>query len=103
MATMGKYCKAYPIERFRQFSGWTEKSENARKEKRQVDGVETEGPRDLNDYLYLQENYTVTDGIFIDQNIIFESVTPEWVEYCKDTLKFEIPAQESVTSAEAGS
>jgi len=103
MATMGKYCKAYPIERFRQFSGWTENSENARKEKRQADGGEAEVPRDLNDHLYLQENYTVTDGIFIDQNVIFESVAPEWVNYCKETLKFEIPAQESVSSNKSGS
>ena len=38
MATMGKYCKAYPITRFREYKGWTEKAENARKEKRAADG-----------------------------------------------------------------
>jgi len=24
----------------------------------------------------------ITDGIFIDENIIFSDVTPEWIEYC---------------------
>ena len=28
-----------------------------------------------NDFLYLQENFQVTDGIFIDENIVFAEVT----------------------------
>jgi hypothetical protein len=81
---MGKYCKAYPIERLRAYSGWTEKTENYRKEK--------EGEEPLtHDFLYLQENYVVTDGIFKDEHIIFDDVTPEWIEYCQKDLEFEIP------------
>lgn len=95
MATMGRYCKAYPIDRFRQFGGWKENAAQARKEKRQVDGGEVEAPRDIDDHLYLQENYVVTDGIFIDENIIFDEVTPEWVSYCQQTLEFEVPVYES--------
>lgn len=91
MATMGGYCKAYPIERFREFSGWSENAQNARSEKQQVDGQEVEKVRELTGHLYLQENFTVTDGIFIDENIIFDQVTPEWVSYCKETLEFEVP------------
>ena len=95
MATMGKYCKAYPITRLREFAGWTEKAENARKEKQPgADGKEVERPRALtdSDYLYLQENHVVTDGIFKDENIIFDHVTPAWITYCQTTLKFELPA-----------
>jgi hypothetical protein len=90
---MGKYCKAYPIERLRGFAGWTENLENLRKEKREVNGQEVEMTRELGegDFYYLQENYVVTDDIFIDENIIFDQVTPEWVSFCKETLKFEIP------------
>ena len=42
-------------------------------------------PRELTDvdYVYVQRNFTVTDGIFIDENIIFSDVTPEWIEYCR--------------------
>ncbi|HVG20213.1 MAG TPA: hypothetical protein VNI02_14280 [Blastocatellia bacterium] len=98
MAKMGKYCKAYPVERFREFGGWTENLQNLRKEKRQEDGKEVEAPRALgeSDYFYLQENYTVTDGIFLDENVIFDNVTPEWIAFCKDTLKFEVPVYEPV-------
>lgn len=97
MATMGKYCKAYSILKFRAYKDWSEKAENARREKKQEDGKEVEAVRELtdNDFLYLQENYVVTDGIFKDENIIFDAVTPEWIDYCKNDLKFEIPVYES--------
>jgi hypothetical protein len=93
MAEMGTYCKAYPIERFREFSGWSENAQNARKEK--GNGQETEQIKDLTGHLYLQENFTVTDGIFLDQNIIFDQVTSEWVSFCKETLQFAVPEYDS--------
>jgi hypothetical protein len=102
MATMGKYCKAYPIQRLRDYSGWVENTANTRKEKTQIDDKEMEAPRVLteNDFLYVQENYVVTDGIFKDENIVFDAVTPEWIAYCQQSLKFEIPVYEPVNPAE---
>ena len=97
MAEMGTYCKAYPIERFREFSGWSENAQNARKEKQLVDGKETEQIRDLTGHLYLQENFTVTDGIFLDQNIIFDQVTPDWISFCKQILQFAVPEYDSAS------
>ena len=100
--TMGRYCKAYPIARLRSYSAWSEKTENVRAEKELVDGKEIEKPRELSDedHLYLQENHVVTDGIFKDENIIFEDVTPEWIEFCEKDLEFEIPTY--ATEADAG-
>jgi hypothetical protein len=101
MAKMGRYCKAYPINRLREFNGWSENLQNLRKVKEEVDGAEIEVPRELaeNDFFYLQENFTVTDGIFLDQNIIFQDVTPEWIDFCTNTLKFEPPVYESAKTA----
>ena len=98
MAIMGKNCKAYLIKNLRQFEQWTENSENTRKEKQEIDGKEVEVKRVLtdDDFLYLQENYIVTDGIYKDENIIFDNVTPEWKEFCQKTLEFEIPVYEAV-------
>ncbi|MGB3532440.1 MAG: hypothetical protein WBA13_02875 [Microcoleaceae cyanobacterium] len=106
MKTMGKYCKAYSIQKLRQFSQWTENKQNTRTETKTVDGQEVEVSRELteDDFLYLQENYVVTDGIFKDENIIFDNITPEWKEFCDTVLKFEVPVYEPVnvtaTSAE---
>jgi hypothetical protein len=80
MANMGSYCKAYPIERFREFGGWIEKMPCAA-------DPELEDGR----YLFLQENLVVTDGIFIDEKVVFDQVTPEWEAFCKDKLGFEVP------------
>ena len=105
MAKMGKYCKAYPIQRFREAKEWNENTDNLRKVKQLVGSTEEMVVRQLteNDFLYLQENYQVTDGIFIDENIVFAEVTPEWIEFCKDTLKFEVPVYEPITvGASAG-
>jgi len=98
MAQKGRYCKAYPITRFRDYSGWSENKQNVRKDKQQVDGKEVVTQRELTDtdFLYLQENFVVTDDIFIDENIIFDQVTPEWIDFCKNTLKFEIPVYEAI-------
>ena len=93
MPIVGSYSKACPVSKLRQFSGWQEKSENVRAGRKTVDGQAIEESRELsdNDYLYLQENFTVTDGIFMDQNIIFDEVTPEWKEFCETVLKFKAP------------
>lgn len=93
MAKMGKYCKAYLLKQFRQYERWQEKTENAAKETTKVNESETEVPRELTDdsVLYLQENYVVTDGIFLDENIIFDLVSPEWQKFCHQNLNFKIP------------
>src|SRR6476659_638072 len=98
MAEMGKYCKAYLAKQFREYPGCTENAANVRKEKKEVGGKEDEVERTLDDdsILYLQENYIVTDGIFKDQNIIFDNVTDEWKEFCHSTLAFEIPNYEPI-------
>jgi hypothetical protein len=92
MATVCKYCKAYPLQTLCKFSGWTEQGENARKD------ADLVRPLADDNYLYLQENYVVTDGIYKDENIIFDRVTPEWIAYCQDVLKFEPPSYGSTST-----
>ena len=96
MSKMGRYCKAYPVRRLREFSGWKEDLQSARVEKSKVDEEELATPRQLtdDDHLYLQEDFTVTDGIFLEENIIYSEVTPEWKTFCIENLKFEIPRAE---------
>ncbi len=78
MATIGKYCKAYLLKQFREYSQWCENNQELTEE----------------DVLYLQENYIVTNGIYLDENIIFDDVTPEWREFCHQVLNFQIPIYE---------
>lgn len=98
MANMGRYCKAYPVSAFRAFDQWSPQAQNARAVPGTNGGDQSASPRVLtdDDYLFLQENCVVTDGIFIDENIIFDSVTPEWQQFCKEQLGFEVPQFEEI-------
>ena len=104
MARMGRYCKAYLIRRFREFDGWPSDLQLVTKEKKEIDGVEAEVERALtdDDHLYLQENLVVTQGIFIDENVVFDNVSPEWQEFCQTRLKFEVPDYGKAQAATAG-
>ena len=92
MNVIGKYCKVYPLKKFREFKDWAEKTKILKTSKQIIDGQEIELELTLSneDYLFLQENYVVTGSIFKEQHIIFDKVTPEWIEFCNQTLKFEI-------------
>ena len=94
MTTLGKYCKSFPLQRFREFPGWSENPRNARRIRQVIDGEKVEVARELSDadYLYLQENFTVTDSIFLDENIIFDTVTSDWVDFCVNVLGVKFPA-----------
>ncbi|HKY27767.1 MAG TPA: hypothetical protein VJM12_07470 [Pyrinomonadaceae bacterium] len=100
MSTLGKHCKGYPLKLFRQFPRWTENRKNARRVRQEVNGEMVEVQRDLTDstYLYLQEDFTVTDSIFVDENIIFDNVTVEWIDYCLNVLGVQFPSSESMRS-----
>lgn len=97
MSIIGKYCKSYQLSQLRQFPNWAEKAENARIVRKEVDGEIIETSRELtgDDYVYLHENFLVTDGIFIDENIIFSDVTPEWIEFCRNVLCQDAPTEKT--------
>lgn len=114
MSKMGRYCKAYPVERLQSFGGWTENHQHEpEKEERPNSGNGVSGngasgngasvhgaqPAE-NDYLFLQENFTVTKGIFLDEDVVFDNITPEWIDFCKNTLDFAIPADVAEADAD---
>jgi hypothetical protein len=93
MPKMGRYCKAYHVSRFREFSQWTENLDNLKKTEQKADGNPDEVSRQLSDtdILYLHENFLVTEGVFLDENIIFDKVSLEWIDFCTTTLGFQLP------------
>jgi hypothetical protein len=87
--TMGAYCKAYQLHQLRAFPGWRENAAAARPGDHDASGA----PRVLTDgdVVYLQENHVVTDGIFKDENVLFDAVDDAWKDFCRETLGFAIP------------
>lgn len=96
MSRMGKYCKAYPVSSLREFAGWTEKPQGNGEQTEASDqnGAAAADEPNVGDYVYVHDDYTVTGGIFKDEAVIFDAPTPEWVDFCKNQLKFEVPANE---------
>ncbi|BCL80815.1 hypothetical protein ccbrp13_32800 [Ktedonobacteria bacterium brp13] len=75
-----KYCKAYHVKDLRQFNAWAEKRE------------ENEAELTDDDIVYLWDDFTVVRSPVIpDKGLVFDAVTPEWQDFCKTTLHFEIP------------
>ena len=93
MAEMGRYCKAYLASSFKEFPGWEPKLDNLRQPESDDPNKEPEKRTELDDddILYLQESLIVTDGIFLDENVIFDDVTDEWTTFCTETLEFAVP------------
>jgi hypothetical protein len=93
MAVMGMYCKAYPLARLREFSGWREHPGSLTSDATEAID-ETPASDEPVDYLFLQENFVVTNGVFMDEHIVFDAVTPEWETFCRTVLEFEVPPYE---------
>ena len=99
MARMGNYCKAYHARDFHAFAGWRPELRELRPGTAEVDGREVEVQRDSlgeDDVLYLQEDFTVTDGIFLDEHVVFADAGPAWRAFCAGELGFAPPAAEPV-------
>jgi hypothetical protein len=103
MANLGRYCKAYPVARLREFNGWVENLQNLRADRvpANPDATPETGRLGDDDYLYLQENFSVTDGVFMDMNIVYECASPEWKEFCVNTLGFKAPDFDSADASPA--
>lgn len=75
-----KYCKAYYLRDLRVYGAWTEKN------------GENEPALTDDDVVYLWDDFTVVRSPVIpDKGLIFDTVTPEWQEFCRTRLSFEIP------------
>lgn len=94
MSVNGNYCKAYQVGRLREFAGWGADARAVKRTEPGSDGAVAGRPLADDDVVYVQENYVVTDSIFVDGEVVFDDVTPEWVEFCKTALGFEPPAAE---------
>ena len=88
-----KYCKAYHLKDLRRFGSWAESSIN-RSEKLNNESVDREvDSATLSDeqIVFLHQDYTVTQSMWHNEDVIFEQVTPEWKRFCEEDLQFKAP------------
>ena len=81
------YSKAYALRDLRQFGGWKDDHGDGRGESPSPEG--TALPDDA--IAYLHRDFTVTESMWPEENVIFNDVTSEWIEFCETELGFSIP------------
>jgi ankyrin repeat protein len=77
------YCKAYYWKDLARYPQWAGPSSQ---------GNGTEQIVDSDSILYVHQDFTVTRSVWPGENVIFKTITPEWIQFCKSELKFAIPA-----------
>ncbi len=87
---MKKYCKSYPLAELRRFSGWSAGAQPAEQELADETSV------------FLCDEFTVlVSPVGKDKDkILFAEVTPEWQEFCTESLNFKIPEDLAFAYAE---
>lgn len=73
---MSVYCKAYQLKLLRSFSGWRERAPG-------LDGDAV---------VFLHSDFTVTEGVFANDKVLFAGDEDGWQAFCRQQLEFEIPA-----------
>lgn len=43
------------------------------------------------EYVFIQDDYTVTADVYKDERVIFDEVNEQWIDFCKSKLGFTIP------------
>lgn len=69
-----KYCTAYHVGQLRRYSSWPETAQLGD-----------------DDVVFLHHDYTVTKSIWTGEDVIFDSVTDQWKDFCNNELKFAVP------------
>ncbi|HKP87266.1 MAG TPA: ankyrin repeat domain-containing protein [Blastocatellia bacterium] len=85
-----KYCKAYLLGELRKYPAWREGRINW-KEKANGNGGPDEAPFPDDKIVFIQQDFTVTESMWHNENVIFNQVDPDWEEFCANTLKFKVP------------
>jgi hypothetical protein len=85
-STSREYARAYLLGELRKFSDW-------REEKESIPADENGNSRRLSDgdVVFLQQDFTVTELIWPGENVIFNRITPEWIDFCTQELQFKVP------------
>jgi hypothetical protein len=83
-STSRNYARAYLLRELRKFSGWHEEKVNW-KDTTVADELSDD------DVVFLQEDFTVTHLIWPGENVIFNRITPAWIDFCTQELQFKVP------------
>ena len=83
-----KYCKAYHLKDLRNFPAWCESVTN---EKPSASGDMQDESSPNDQIVFIHQDYTVTESMWHNENVIFDNVDAAWIEFCAGSLGFKTP------------
>lgn len=86
-----RYCVAYELSRLREFHGWPKEDARSVAGNNGHPSGNSDAEAFENDIVYLHQDFTVTRLIWHNEDVVFDQVTPEWKEFCINSLKFTVP------------
>ncbi|HKV41006.1 MAG TPA: ankyrin repeat domain-containing protein [Blastocatellia bacterium] len=86
-----EYCKAYHLGDLRRYPNWTESRINWKEKKADGNGDGDSGPFNDEKIVFIHQDFTVTESMWRNANVIFNLVEPSWKDFCADSLKFKVP------------
>lgn len=85
-----EYCKAYHLGDLRKFTRWSERYEDSPRKDEDEDS-RADAPFTDDTIVFIHQDFTVTETMWRDQRIVFDSVDEDWKEFCANRLRFKVP------------
>ena len=88
--TESLYCKAYRLGDLRANPAWAESHISWKKSMEQDDGS-CNKPLIDEQVVFIHQDFTVTESMYQNENIIFNQADAAWREFCANSLQFKAP------------
>lgn len=96
-----KYCRAYHLKELREFPHWLENvtASNGK----DLTTHESQGSRLADDkVVFIHQDFTVTDSVWHNENVIFDQVSEDWRDFCATVLGFRVPTDLDLITPSSG-
>jgi FOG: Ankyrin repeat len=95
-----KYCKGYRLGSLRKYPDWNAgrvvREQNNQDTERtdrlsQSNNLTEDGPLSDDKVVFIHQDYSVTESIWHNENVLFVGADSAWKEFCTEFLKFKVP------------
>lgn len=88
-----EYFASYQLGELRRYPAWAENKLGVREASPVAAGGQAPDGGGLSDddVVFLHQDYVVTKSIWHDEDVIFNEVTEQWKDYCRNELQFAVP------------
>lgn len=85
-----KYCKAYYLKDLRTFPGWAESRINWKVTNQTKQDLPDHGQLVDEKVVFIHQDFTVTESMWHNENVIFNQVSESWRDFCQQALGFKV-------------